>query len=611
VAVITETPTVPVESPAAAAGRSLTAALAVVSASVCALAVVFVAANADPDETAGRAVLELLVVGMPLAAGLYAIGHRYDVRFGSILVGAGLAWSLTALGESDSSWAYSTGRVAAWLVFPWLIYLMLAFPDGRIAGRVDRGLFVSLNAVLALLFVGSALFVSSYPSATPWATCRDDCPANAFMVLDREPAVMHDVVQPAREILAVLLFIAVAVSMARRWRASTPLRRQMIGPVMLAAGASVVALAAFFIARERSPDSNTATTLGVVWSLCIPAIAAAFFAGLIQRRLQLGRVLAPLGALLGTQSDTRRFRDAVASSLRDPQLEVLVPDGPGHWRDSRGRAADLVAAGVDGRSVTLIRDDGVPGVALVHDAQLKPDDEIVRAVGALALATLRHERVKARLASSLTQLETSRRRIARAADMERARIERDLHDGAQQRLIALRVRLSLTEELLRRDPEAGAAAVVELGEEVDQTLDELRSLAHGVYPSMLRDRGIGEALRGVAAQAPVPVRVLTFGLTAHSTDVDTAVYFTCVEALQNAIKHAPTATIVRITLRQTDVLTVEVRDDGPGFEPRATLRHDGDGLRNMRDRIEAVGGSLTIESAPGKGTRILAWVPLG
>jgi signal transduction histidine kinase len=608
---ITDTATVAVEPATAASDRSLVAALAVVCAAVCGLAVAFVAGHAGPDEATGRAGLELLVVGLPLAAGLYAIGRHYDVRFGAILVGAGFAWSLTALGESDVSLTYSVGRVAGWLVFPWLIYLMLAFPDGRIAGRVDRSLFVALNAVLALLYIGSALFVSRYPAATPWATCQDQCPPNAFLVLDREPALIKDVVQPVREILAVLLFTAVTVSMARRWRAATPLRRQMIGPVMLTSGASVVLLAAFFVARERSPDSNTAVTLGVVWSLCIPAIAAAFFAGLVQRRILLGRVLAPLGAVLGAQADVRHFRDAIASALRDPELEVLVPDSPGRWHDSRGRATDLAGAAAPGRTVTQIRDDGVPGVALVHDEQLKADDEILRAVGVLALASLRHERVKARLAASLSQLETSRRRIARAADLERARIERDLHDGAQQRLIALRVRLSLTEELLRRDPEAGAAAVVELGQEVDETLDELRSLAHGVYPSMLRDRGIGEALRGVAAQAPVPVRVLTFGLTRHSTDVDTAVYFTCVEALQNAIKHAPTASAVRITLRETEVLTIEVRDDGPGFEPRAELRRNAAGLRNMRDRIEAVGGTLTIESSPGKGTRILAWVPLG
>jgi signal transduction histidine kinase len=600
-----------VERAAATAHRWTVASLAVVGAGVSAMAVAFVVQDAAPHEAAGRSVLELLVIGAPLAAGLYAIGGRHDVRFGAILVGTGFVWSLTALGESPESLPYSIGRVSAWLVFPWLIYLMLAYPDGRVAGRLERSLLVALNALLAVLFVGSALLVRDYPEGTPWATCRLDCPHNAFMLPLTEPAVMTDVVQPVRELLAVLLFAAVAVSMTRRWYAAPPFRRRTMGPVMLASAVSVLLLAGFFLARRSSASSNATLTLGVLWSLCIPVIAAAFFVGLLQRRLLLGRVLAPLGSLLGDQADMRRFRDAIASALDDPQLEVLVPDTPGRWRDSRGRAMDPAEATANGRSATLIRDDSAPGIALLHDSQLAVDDEIVRAVGALALAGLRHERMRARLADSLAQLDTSRRRIAHAADLERARIERDLHDGAQQHLIALRVRMSLVEELLRGDPGAGADAMVELGHEVDRTLDELRSLAHGVYPSMLRDRGLAEALRGVAAQSPLPVRVQTLGLTRHAGDIDTAVYFTCLEALQNAIKHASDATSVRITLRESDLLQLEVRDDGPGFDARAVAGRSGGGLRNMRDRIEAVGGSLTIESTPGEGTRIVAWTPLG
>jgi len=601
--------------PLAATGRVtrtwLVAGLAATGAAVCALAVTFVVHNSAGDAAAARGIVTLLVVGLPLVAGVYAIGGRHDVRFGAALVATSFAWSLTALGESPDSVAYSIGRVSGWLVFPWLIYLMLAFPVGRIRGRLARAMFVAVAAVLALLFLGSAPFVEDYPPSTPWATCRDHCPPNAFLVLDREPALMQSVVAPLRESLAVLLFAGVAVSLARRWRAATPLRRRAIGPVMLLSGVSAILLAAFFVARRRSPDADATVLLGILWSLCIPAIAAAFLAELLQRRLLLGNVLERLGTLLSADAGPASFRDAIAGALRDPGLEVLVTDGPARWRDSRGRAADLAAATANGRNVTLSRDDGAPGVALVHDSAIVADDEILRAVGTLALAGLRHERMKSRLAASLSQLATSRRRIARAADVERARIERDLHDGAQQRLIALRVRLSLVEELLQSDPEAGAAAVVELGEEVDQTLDELRALAHGVYPSMLRDRGITEALRGVAAQSPVPVRIQAFGLKRHSTDIDTAVYFTCLEALQNVIKHAPTATRVRITLRESEVLMIDIRDDGPGFDPKSVLRHDGDGLRNMRDRMEAVGGSLTIESAPGQGTRILAWVPLG
>jgi signal transduction histidine kinase len=603
------TSTVSIAPPDAAARRRVTAALGAVGAGVATLAAVLVVNGASPHDAAGRAVLELLVVGSPLAAGLYAVRGGHDVRFGAALVGAGFAWSLTALAEVSASVPYSIGRVAGWLVWPWLIYLLLAFPTGRIAGRLERGLLVSLNAVLVALYIGSALLVRDYPVSTPWATCTADCPRNAFMVVAREPAVMRSVVQPVREILAVLLLAAAVASMARRWRAATPLRRQAIAPVLAVSGVSVCLLAAFFVARARSAEAGTTVTLGVLWSLCIPALAAAFFAGLLQRRLMLSLLVERLGALLGSDADVPRLRDALATALRDPQLDLLVFDAPERWRDSRGEETDLAVAAADGRNVTLISDNGVAEVALVHGGELPADDEIVRVVGTLALAGLRHERVRSRLAASLAQLETSRRRIAGAADQERARIERDLHDGAQQRLIALRVRLALVEERLREDPDAGAAALAVIGDEIDETLDELRSLAHGVYPSMLRDRGLAEALRGAAAHSPLPVRVITFGLTRHSDDIDAAVYFTCLEALQNAVKHAPGATRVRITLRQSSLLTVEVRDDGPGFDPRAAEAR-GSGLRNMRDRIEAVGGTLTIESAPGRGTRILAYVPI-
>jgi signal transduction histidine kinase len=595
--------------PDAAARRRVVAWLGPVAAAVATLAAILVVNGATPHEAAGRAVLELLVVGSPLAAGLYAVRGGHDVRFGAALIGAGFAWSLTALGESQASVPYSIGRVAAWLVFPWLIYLMLAFPAGRVAGRLDRGLLVGLNMVLVVLYIGSALLVRDYPVSTPWAACQADCPDNAFMIVGREPALMQNVVRPVRELLAVLLFAAAAASMARRWRGATPLRRQAIAPVAVVSAVSVSLLAAFFVARAQSAESATAVTLGVLWSLCIPALAAAFLAGLLQRRLMLGSLVERLGALLGGNADVARLRDVLATVLRDPTLDLLVSDGPARWRDSRGEETDLTAAAADGRHATLIGANGVAEVALVHGGELPADDEVVRVVGALVLAGLRHERVRSRLAASLAQLDTSRRRIAGAADRERARIERDLHDGAQQRLIALRVRLTLVEEQLQRDPDAGAAALVAIGDEIERTLDELRSLAHGVYPSMLRDRGLAEALRGVAAQSPLAVRVQTFGLTRHSDDIDTAVYFTCLEALQNAVKHASGATRVRITLRQNSVLSVEVRDDGQGFDPRRAEEH-GSGLRNMRDRIEAVGGTLTVESGPGRGTRILVYVPL-
>src|SRR4051812_12071171 len=271
----------------AAVDRRLAHALVLVAGLLCALAVGYAAHSAPADETVARGLFELLVVGVPVAAGLYALRSPRDARFGAILIGVGLAWTLTALGESPDSLPYTIGRVSAWLVFPWLIYLMLAFPQGRVAAGLDRMLLLALNLLLALLFVGSALFVEAYPPLTPWASCRLHCPANAFLLVSHEPAAMSDVVQPTREALAVLLFAAVTVSMARRWHAASALRRSAVAPVMLASGVSVVLLAAFFAQRRYGSDADTTETLGRLWGLCIPAIAAAFYAGIVRRRLQL------------------------------------------------------------------------------------------------------------------------------------------------------------------------------------------------------------------------------------------------------------------------------------------------------------------------------------
>jgi signal transduction histidine kinase len=591
--------------------RAVASAIGIIGAGVCALSVVYVVKSVPRDQAAARGAMEVLVVGLPIAAGLYALRAPRHERFGLLLIAAGFAWSLTALAESSESVPYSIGRVAGWLVFPSLIYLTLAYPQGRIAPGFDRALFRAFNLLLVLLFIGSALFVEAYPDHTPWATCDSDCPRNAFMVVDREPPAIEALVQPLRELLAAVLFAGALVSMARRWRAATPLQRRASWPVMLVTGISAIVLMAFFAARRLDALKPAADALGLVWGLCVAGIAAAFLVGLVRRRLLLGHVLARLAERLSSELDLSRVREVLASTLGDPTLELFVPDGAVHWRDSHGESGSLPPI-ASGREVTILGDQGAPAVALIHDAELRADDELLGAVGALVLGTMRQHRITTRLAGALHQLEQSRRRIAEAADQERARIERDLHDGAQQRLMMLRIRLSLAEELLPSDPAAGADAVHELGAEVDRTLDELRSLAHGVYPAILNDRGLEDALRSLVGEAPVPVHVQTRGLTRQSTEVETAVYFTCAEAVQNAIKHAHGMSAVWIDLRQSHVIALEVRDDGPGFTPpRADqVVPDQNGLRNMRDRLEAVGGRLTVDASPGHGTRIIGVVPL-
>jgi signal transduction histidine kinase len=558
---------------------------------LCALAVALVVTGSDSDPV-DRAVVEALIVGVPIAVGLWATGLPANVRFGALLIGAGVIWSLTALAYSSHSLPYSIGRVAAWLVFPVLMYLMLAYPDGRLT-RNDRRLYGSLTLLITVLFIGSALFVEGYPANTPWGVCGPDCPPNAFLVLDSEPAFMTDVVQPLRELLAIFVLTGFAGSLVRRWRAATALRRRLIGPVLFASLAFIGTLAAYLATRRVDTDAAAVGTLGTLWSLCLPAMAAAFGAGLLWRRVAVGDVLARLTAALGDDVDDGRLRTALAGALGDPTLDVVHPGrAPDGWRD---------AAAARGQAVTDVADDGAPLVALVHDGALAADQELLDAVGSAVRAALRHRRLTARL-------EESRKRIARSADLERARIERDLHDGAQQRLIALRLKLVVAQELIATDPAGANAALDELGDDVERALEEVRSLGQGVYPSLLSDRGLVDALRGAIAASPTPVHFEATGLTRQSKEVETAVFFACREAIQNATKHAPGASGVWVTLSQNDALRFEVRDDGPGFA-RPGIGGDG-GLRNMRDRIEALGGRLTVETEPGRGTRVRGVIPL-
>ena len=595
--------------------RRLRAALGVVGAALCVVSVGFVVYSAPADEAVARGTITFLVIAVPFAAGLYALRAPENARFGFALVAAGLAWSTTALGEAGESLPYSIGRVAGWLVFPGLIYLMLAFPQGRLDGGSGRALFRALIAVLVLLYLGSALVVEYYPPYTPWATCDDACPPNAFLLLSEEPAAMDTLVQPLRETLAVALFTGAVVAMLRRWRAATPLLRRTLTPVLWASLISVSLLAAFFLARRFAPGGRAAETLGLLWGLAIALLAGALWLGLMRRRLLVGEVLGRLTARLSNGVDACRLREVLRTAVADPTLEVLIPDGPVRWLDGDGHSHSRLPAG-PGRAATLIPDgNGAAAVALIHGDALRADQELLSAISALVLGTVRHQDATSKLAAAMRQLEQSRRRIAEAGDLERARIERDLHDGAQQRLMMLRIRLSLVEEQLRPDSAAGADAVHELGNEAEQTLDELRSLAHGVYPAILSDRGLEEALRSLAAITIVPLHLQTGGLTRLPIELETAVYFTCLEAVQNAIKHGPSVSAVWVRLHQsTDALSIEVRDDGPGFtapcESASGSAQLHAGLRNMRDRLEAVGGWLTIDSAPGRGTRVIGRVPL-
>jgi signal transduction histidine kinase len=252
--------------------------------------------------------------------------------------------------------------------------------------------------------------------------------------------------------------------------------------------------------------------------------------------------------------------------------------------------------------------DGEASVAIVHDAALSDHPELMDAVRACAVAMIERDRLTAALRSSLDEVQASRARLAAAASEERRRIERDLHDGAQQQLVTLRLKLDLAGELVERDPVAGAARMRELGAEVEEILEDVRSLAHGIYPTLLADAGLVEALRSVARRCALPTTVEADGLQRQSPEIESAVYFCCLEAIQNAVKHAGEAATVTIRLEEADELRFTVADDGVGFDASST--DGGAGMTNMRDRLAAVGGELAVLSAVGHGTCVSGTVPV-
>src|SRR5205085_11244873 len=229
------------------------------------------------------------------------------------------------------------------------------------------------------------------------------------------------------------------------------------------------------------------------------------------------------------------------------------------------------------------------------------------AAGATVLLALEYADLDAAWHKSIEELRQSRARIAAAAARERHALERDLHDGAQQGLLALRVRLgSLVEDLAGDEPTR--RRLLELVGALDQELAELRNLAHGIYPPMLAELGLDPALHAVAARAGSNIKITTEGVERYETEVEVAVYYCCREALQNAIKHAGTTATISLLLHDAGTeLTFEVRDDGPGFE---TSTSDGAGLRNMRDRLAALNGRLDLSSNRGEGTTVRGAVPL-
>jgi signal transduction histidine kinase len=458
-----------------------------------------------------------------------------------------------------------------------------------------------------------------------------------------------------------------------RQRRAVKLRRRLellVGSAIQLAGLAALVLAVYLvvvIGIGRVPTADQRTLLG--FSMAAAAVTALLYQPLRARLSALaarlaapkrdspGEVLRTFGSRLTSALPLDELLLQLAESLR----KNLVLEAAEVWTGSGGlleRSASDPDVGrarliLTSAEEAVVARAGVPGSAwlsmwlprvlagregaalraapITHSGELlglivveRPpevpfSDEEEQVLAALARQVglaLNNVRLGSALEASLDELQlqadelrASRSRVVSAADAERRRIERDLHDGAQQHLVALAVNLRLARELAESDPVGARAVLEQLAGDVHGALEEIRDLAHGIYPQLLVDRGLSEGLRAAVSRAPVRARLETGAIGRYGPDVEATVYFCCLEALQNVGKHA--GCHARATLRvweERGGLRFEVADDGAGFDPGSEPR--GSGLSNMSDRLGALGGRLSVVSAPGDGTRVAGAVPL-
>jgi signal transduction histidine kinase len=586
------------------------ALLGVAVAGVAATAAAGVLAYAGAESQPGlNALARGLMVAVPIAVGAYAWYRGPESRFGLLLVAAGAGLAVTTLAETDASATYTVGRVAGWLLELLVVYLVLCFPSGRLGAPVDRLLAGAMAAVVAVFYLPQLIVAEDFSVPSPYTTCVRDCPENALLAFESEPAFVDALMRPLGAVLVLAVMAGVVLRLHQRMRASTPLTRRMLAPVvgiaMLRAGALGIAI----VGRELEPTAAPLTAAAWLLALAVPAIALVFVGGLLRWRLFSGAALQRVAESLRSVPDGPTLRRAFAEAFDDPTIEIVFPDRGTErgWIDCWGRSVPVPERD-SGRAVSEVRQRGSVVAAIVHDKGLSARPELVAASVSMAAVVLENQRLAAEAEASLRELQLSRARLAAGAERERRRIERDLHDGAQQRLVALRIELELAEGLVRTDAALGAERLRELTRDVDEALEELRALAHGVYPPLLADRGLSEALRSIAERGSIRVDLVTNDVGRYSTEVEGAVYFSILEALQNVLKHARGAHRVVVSLDgAANDLRFSVRDDGPGT---VDLR-PGAGITNMRDRLAAIGGDVAVASTPGVGTVVRGRVPTG
>ena len=543
----------------------------------------------------------------PVLAGLYWYRVRPQSRFGPILIGFGFLSALYILQSASNSWLFSIGLLAETVIGLATRVLILAFPSGRLDRPAKVILAISI-LVSPLPAVVSQLLSPQTGAGASISGCRDTCPTNEFAVTSN-PELAVDLLEAFRFGVIFASSLTAGLLIWRFVKGTPPQRRALaIGtPIALLFLAFQITFQLLGALDAPQSDFSEFVKWGIVGARA--ALWYGFLAALIAAQLFAARTLQRLVRESLHRPSQGELEAMLREPLGDPGLHLTFWNrGTGSWIGAEAEDPLQRPAPDSGLDLTVIEHRGRPAAAILHDAQLNDDPELLVTAGAVALLAAENAELDAAWHNALQELRESRARIIRAGDAERRKVERNLHDGVQQRLTAIRIHIGLASDLGAKDPDM-RRKLQEIGDSVEAALDELRDIGHGLYPPVLSDRGLVAALERVQRRLGAPLAVHATGIGRHPPELESAIYYCCLEAIQNANKHGGPAVRITVALHQhSDELIFDVTDDGLGFD--ASQPRAGAGLQNMRDRLGALDGRLSIVTAPGGGTTVAGAVPL-
>jgi len=550
----------------------------------------------DLHSSAPNALASIAVAWTFLAAGIVAWARRPASRVGPLMTLVAFCLLERKLQYSHESaqftFGFLFGEIGLTVAFA---HAVLAYPTGRLRSRFERVYIAAGYVVVVGASLGQLLFLDTKQTC-PWSTayCAEPRPRNLLLV-HGDAGIFHAIRDAFTIGVYGVLGAVFIVLIARRVLNASPAGRRLLAPLLLGAvvlGARGVWAGVGVFVHQSANASGSFYWWQVVGQIAVPI---ALLAGVLTATLAKGTVADLVVEL--SHIAPGQVRDALARALNDDSLQVA------YWLpmrrvyvDEAGRVVDLPE---DGRAVTRLADVA----AIVHDPELDPD--LVESAGAAARLALHNARLQADVRAQLDKVEESRRRIVTAGDEQRQKIERDLHDGAQQRLVALALELRIAQRQLgQSDPELERVLSQAVGE-LQVAVEELRELARGVHPAVLTEEGLAGALESLASRTPLPVHIASAPEGRLPGEIEAAAYFVACEAIANAVKHAQ-ATEIRVCAEgRNGRLFIEVEDDGVG----GARENGGSGLRGLVDRVEAHGGTLHVESEPGRGTRVIGELP--